>query len=187
MSYIIVCRLNQIAESAVLHRASEMISLLAENQDFHRPAVIDANRHLNLGVNDISEDRRGLVAPAEIHVDRIIRFARGWDRRAPLLIHCWMGISRSPAAAAIAALAVEPDQDEMALAERMRTASPFVTPNSRLIEIGDELLGRGGRLVRAIRAIGRGADTFEGNRFCFAIKPGDTVPEARPGRLPIGS
>lgn len=186
MPYLVVCRLNQIAESAVLHGAREMMSLVAENQDFHRPAVIDQNRHLKLGVNDIAEARPGLVAPGEIHVDRIIRFAQGWDRRAPLVIHCWLGISRSPAAAAITALAIEPDQDEMALAERLRTASPFITPNARLIEIGDDMLGRGGRLKRAIRAIGRGADAFEGNRFCFGVRPDDPVPDATPDR-PAGS
>ncbi|MDP2122090.1 MAG: tyrosine phosphatase family protein [Hoeflea sp.] len=182
MSYIVVCRLNQIAETAVLHGAREMVSLLAENQEFHRPAVIDQSRHLKLGLNDISELRPGLTAPGEAHVERLIGFVRAWDRRAPLVVHCWLGISRSPAAAAIAALALEPDQDEMALAERLRQASPFVTPNARLIDIGDAMLGRDGRLKRAIKAIGRGADAFEGNRFCLALRPGDSVPAATPER-----
>ena len=180
MSYIVICRLNQIAESAVLHGAREMVSLLAENQDFHRPAVIDHNRHLKLGVNDIAEARPGLTEPGEAHVDRLIRFAQGWDQRAPLVIHCWLGISRSPAAALITALTLEPDQDEMALAERLRAASPFVTPNPRLVEIGDGMLGRGGRLIRAVKAIGRGADAFEGGRICVAVRPGDDVPAATP-------
>jgi predicted protein tyrosine phosphatase len=66
----------------VLHGAREMVSLLAENQDFHRPGVIDEARHLKLGLNDIAEARPGLTAPGEIHVDRLIRFAQGWDQRA---------------------------------------------------------------------------------------------------------
>ena len=166
----------------MLHGAREMVSLLAENQNFHRPAVIDEQRHLKLGLNDISEVRPGLTAPGEAHVERLIEFAKSWDQRAPLVIHCWLGISRSPAAAAITALTLEPDQDEMVLAERLRAASPFVTPNARLIEIGDSMLGRGGRLKRAIKAIGRGADAFEGSRFCFAVRPGDDVPAATPDR-----
>ena len=182
MPYIVICRLDQIAETAVLHNAREMVSLLAENQQFHRPGVIDQNRHLILGVNDIAEAQSGLTAPAEQHVDRLIRFAHGWDRRAPLIVHCWLGISRSPAAAAITALALHPDQDEFDLAHRLRTASPFVTPNPKLIEIGDSMLGRGGRLVRAVKAIGRGADAFEGGRVCLAVRPGDKVPEASPDR-----
>ena len=182
MSYLVVCRLNQIAEGAIRHGAREMISLLAENQSFHRPGVIDANRHLTLGLNDIAEARAGLTAPSEIHVDRIIRFAGGWDQRAPLLIHCWLGISRSPAAAAIVALTLAPDQDEMLLAERLRAASPFVTPNERLIDIADTMLERGGRLRRAMHAIGRGADAYEGGMFAMTLRADDPAPAiADPG------
>ncbi|SCX29916.1 putative protein tyrosine phosphatase [Agrobacterium sp. DSM 25558] len=73
-----------------------------------------------------------------------------------------MGVSRSPAAAIIVALAVQPEQDDAALAARLRTVSPYATPNARIIEIGDRLLGRGGALIAAIKTIGRGADT-DGN------------------------
>jgi predicted protein tyrosine phosphatase len=71
----------------------------------------------------------------------------------------------------ITALALEPDQDEMAACRRLRAASPYATPNPRLIEIGDTMLGRGGRLIRASGQIGRGADAFEGSRFCLATAP----------------
>ncbi len=163
MTAIIVSPLARIAEMAVRHRATEMVSLLAANQDFHRPAVISKDRHLLLGMNDIAFAGTGdLVAPAEVHVEEIIRFARTWNREAPLLIHCWMGVSRSPAAAVIASLAVHPEEEDESLARRLREASPYATPNARLIEMGDVMLGRQGRLVRAIKAIGRGADA-DGN------------------------
>ncbi|SSC68119.1 tyrosine phosphatase family protein [Ciceribacter selenitireducens] len=159
MSVIVVSPLSRIAEIAVRHKAREMITLMAEKQDFHRPAVISADRHLKLGVNDITFAGTGdLIAPQERHVQQVIDFARAWDQSAPLLIHCWMGVSRSPAAALIASLAVAPEDDDEALALRLRAASPFATPNSRLVEIGDSLLGRGGRLKAAVKAIGRGAD-----------------------------
>ncbi|WP_420410031.1 tyrosine phosphatase family protein [Hoeflea sp.] len=182
MSYLVVCRLNQIAETAVLHGAREMISLMAQGQDFHRPAVIEAERHLNLGVNDISGETEGLIAPAHTHVERIIDFAGSWNRSAPLVIHCWFGISRSPAAALITALALEPDQDEDELAARLRDASPFATPNPRLIAIGDEILCRNGRLVRAVQRIGRGAETGQGERFCLGLRASDSLPPATPVR-----
>jgi predicted protein tyrosine phosphatase len=73
-----------------------------------------------------------------------------------------MGVSRSPAAALIAALAVHPEQDDVVLVRRLRASSPFVTPNARLVAIGDDLLGRQGRLVAAVKEIGRGADA-DGN------------------------
>ena len=66
MSLIVVSPLARIAEMAVRHKAREMISLLAANQDFHRPAVIEPERHLKLAMNDISFVGTGdLIAPLE--------------------------------------------------------------------------------------------------------------------------
>ena len=101
--------------------------------------------------------------------------AREWDQSVPLLIHCWMGVSRSPAAAVVAALALYPDQDETALARRLRTVSPYATPNARIIEIGDRLLDRKGRLVSAIKAIGRGADTDGNVPFVLPLTDMDPI------------
>jgi predicted protein tyrosine phosphatase len=99
MGTIVVAPIGKIAELAVRHRCRDMLSLVAPKQSFHRPAVIAADRHLILGVNDIAFAGTGnLVAPGEEHVAAIIGFARGWDRQAPLLVHCMMGVSRSPAA-----------------------------------------------------------------------------------------
>ncbi|KQV63909.1 tyrosine phosphatase family protein [Rhizobium sp. Root1220] len=163
MTVIVVAPLARIAEMAVRHGAREMVSLMAKEQNFHRPAVIDAHRHLLLNMNDIVFKGTGnLVAPDDNHVRQIIDFARAWDQSAPLLIHCWMGVSRSPAAAMIAALSLFPDQDDTALARRLRAVSPFATPNARLVQIGDDVLGRKGRLIDAVGEIGRGADA-DGN------------------------
>ena len=159
MPTIIVSPLKTIGEMAGRHQAREMISLIAETQGFHRPGIVDPARHLTIAVNDIAfAGKNGLVAPQEKHVAQIIDFARAWDRSAPLLVHCWMGVSRSPAAALIAALAVSPEFDDAELARSLRKASPQATPNALLIEIGDAVLGRSGRLVAAVKAIGRGAD-----------------------------
>ncbi|MAY61975.1 MAG: protein tyrosine phosphatase [Rhizobiales bacterium] len=175
MSYLLVCRLDQIAETAVRHGAREMISLVAPGQSFHRPAVIAPERHLKLGVNDITEAGDGLVAPAELHVRNIIDFARAWNRSAPLIVHCWFGISRSPAAALVTALALDPEQDDRALARRMRKASPYVTPNPGIVGFGDRLLGRRGRLVAAVEEIGRGAEASQGDVFRFDISPAEVA------------
>ncbi len=176
MSMIVVSPLARIAEMAVRHKAREMISLLAANQDFHRPAVISAERHLKLAMNDITFAGTGdLIAPQELHVAKIIEFAREWDQASPLVVHCWMGVSRSPAAAMIASLAVAPEDDDEALAQRLREASPFATPNMRLVEIGDDLLGRGGRFVKAVKALGRGTDADGNTPFTLPLPTREPV------------
>lgn len=169
MPVIIVSPLKAIGEMAGRHKAREMISLIAERHDFHRPGIVEPSRHLTVAVNDIAfAGKEGLVAPQESHVASIIDFARGWDQSAPLLIHCWMGVSRSPAAALIAALAVAPELDDAMLAGTLRAASPQATPNTRLIDIGDAMLGREGRLIAAVKAIGRGADYVGDAPFSIA-------------------
>jgi predicted protein tyrosine phosphatase len=171
MTTIVVSPLARIAEMAVRHGAREMISLMAKEQTFHRPAVIRADRHLLLNMNDITFAGTGdLVAPQDLHVRQIIDFAQNWDRNAPLVVHCWMGVSRSPAAALIAMLAVHPEEDDLALVRRLRLASPYATPNARLIQIGDAMLNRAGRLVDAVRSIGRGADADGNAPFVLALE-----------------
>jgi predicted protein tyrosine phosphatase len=82
--------------------------------------------------------------------------AISWDRQAPLLIHCWAGISRSTAAAFISLCALNPETDERELAHALRIASPTAYPNRRLVTLADAVLARQGRMLTAVERIGRG-------------------------------
>ncbi len=164
MPYIVVSPLSQLQRQIALHRPSHVATLASGEAE--PPGACE---WLRLTFHDISAPREGLVAPQESHVERLIDFARGWDRRAPLLIHCYAGVSRSPAAAYVAALALAPELDPTALAQRLRALSPSATPNSRLVALGDALLGRGGRMTAAIEAIGRGAEAYEGEVFTLSL------------------
>jgi len=167
MSRIVVTPLSQLAVQLALHRPSHVVTLGSEI-----PAALpdgyDAVR-LSLTFNDIVEPRAGLVAPDESHVRALLDFAKGWPMDAPLLVHCYAGISRSTAAAYIIASALNPTLDENVLAGIVRGVSPSATPNIRLVALADDILGRQGRMVAAIRAIGRGADAFEGEVFSLAV------------------
>jgi predicted protein tyrosine phosphatase len=89
------------------------------------------------------------VLPCETHVAELITFARDWDRQAPLLIHCWAGISRSTAAAFISLCALNPEGSELELARALRRASPTAYPNRLLVALADEILTRDGRKIEA--------------------------------------
>lgn len=169
MSYIVVCPLENITKIAEQHQCKEMISLMSPGQEFDRPAQILQDRHLHVGMNDINFETAGLIPPDEAHVAGIIEFAQSWDQTNPLLIHCWFGVSRSPAAAILSSLAIAPEQNDLELANRIREASPSATPNRRIIEIGDKLLNRGGKLSQAVNSIGRGREASQGNPFVLAL------------------
>ena len=170
MPHIVVCSLSKLSPTARAHAAREMVTLLSKEQDVRRPPGILPDRHLHLDMNDISARIDGLRPPDDHHISGLITFARKWDRSAPLLIHCWMGISRSTAAAYIVALALNPDLDETELALELRRRSPSATPNSRMIMLADGALAREGRMVKAIAGIGRGAEAVEGQPFILPLE-----------------
>jgi predicted protein tyrosine phosphatase len=124
-----------------------------------------------LSLHDIAEARDGMILPGELHVRKLLDFARSWDLAKPMVIHCYAGISRSTASAYIVAAALAPDRDEFELAGTLRRLSPTATPNPLLIELADGLLGRQGRMVDAVRQIGRGTEAFEGEPFMLGIEP----------------
>jgi predicted protein tyrosine phosphatase len=53
----------------------------------------------------------------------------------------------------------------MAIAREIRRASATATPNPRIVAIADRVLGRDGRMLAAIDAIGRGEMAYEGIPF----------------------
>jgi predicted protein tyrosine phosphatase len=164
-----VCPLSKVEETVAAAGAMRLISLLAEGTAMTRPASILEPHHLILSMHDIAEAREGMTLPGEAHVQTLLDFAGQWDRSRPLVVNCYAGISRSTASAYIIAAALAPGRDEAELANTLRRLSPSATPNPRLVAIADQLLGRDGRMVSAIEAIGRGAEAFEGTPFALSI------------------
>jgi predicted protein tyrosine phosphatase len=164
-----VCSLSRLPEVAAALRPARLITLMSRSGQVVRPAVIAPEDHLVMEVGDISVATDGHVLPCETHIEELFAFAKGWRREAPLLIHCYAGISRSTAAAYSIACALAPERDEDELARTLRKASPSATPNPLIVELADRTLGREGRMVEAVRRIGRGADAFEGAPFRLSL------------------
>lgn len=169
MSRIHVCSIFRISDVAETSGARTLITLINREIRVDRPAAIAPERHLFVGISDITMEMDGQVLPGEEHVTTLLDFVRRWDREQPLLIHCFAGVSRSTAAAFIIACALNPDLCEEDIAQRLRRASPTATPNARLVALADKLLGRDGRMVAAIERIGRGEDCVEGEPFAIDL------------------
>lgn len=168
MAYIVVSPLSKLEEQIALHQPSHIVTLSSHPL----PALSSEAERLSLLFNDITEPRDGLTMPNEGHVRALLDFASKWghgDRAKPLLIHCYAGVSRSTASAYIITLALDPNLDETALAQKLRELSPSATPNIQLISLADDMLGRDGRMVAAIKAIGRGQEAFEGEVFSLPL------------------
>ena len=112
---------------------------------------------LTLRFHDIIDDLPGHVPPTSAHVEQLLRFGADLDAHhngaglGHLLIHCHAGVSRSTAAMAILMARRAPLGQEAGVFERLVRVRPQAWPNSRMVAFGDGLLGRGGRLVEALR------------------------------------
>jgi predicted protein tyrosine phosphatase len=164
-----VCSLFRIADVVKTTGAKSLVTLINGGTAVERPPTIAPERHLFVAISDVCEETDGHILAGVDHVKSLINFVEAWDRAEPILIHCFAGVSRSTAAAYIAACALNPRADEGALAERLRWASPTATPNAHLVALADRILNRGGRMIVAIRRIGRGADCLEGEPFALEL------------------
>lgn len=166
---IYVCPLGHVDETIATVGAERIISLLSAGAMMDRPAAIRDGSHLLINMHDIAEAQDGMTLPGQEHVERILDFAQNWDRSRPLVVNCYAGVSRSTATAYLLAAALNPQRDETELASTLRALSPTATPNPRIIALADDILGRSGRMISAIAAIGRGADCYEGTPFGLRI------------------
>ncbi|SRR5579871_1719596 len=164
-----VCSLARLHETVATTGAQHVVSLLARDANLVRPAAIAPENHLWLQLHDISTPVDGYVAPQTEHVEQLIAFVRQWPREAPLVMHCYAGVSRSSAAAFVSVCALNPASDERAIAIALRRASPTATPNIRIVAIADHLLARRGRMIKAVEAIGCGMVVAEAEPFRLGL------------------
>ena len=164
-----VCSLSRLHATVDATGARHVVTLLRLVERVQRPTHIAPENHLVLAVDDITAPMDGYTAPAHEHVQRLVDFVTAWDRQAPMVVHCFAGISRSTAGAYVAACALNPKRDEMQIAWDIRRASRTAQPNARIVSIADRLLKRDGRMIRAIDAIGVGDPATEGHPFRLDI------------------
>ena len=160
-----VCSLAALPDTVRTTGASHVLTVMANVDQVQRPASVLPANHLKVSMDDITEQMDGFMAPSEAHIERVLAFVRGRDRNAPMVVHCYAGISRSTASAFAAACMLNPHRDEMAIARQIRAASPIASPNRLIVSLADKALGREGRMLRALDAMGSGSMSVEGRPF----------------------
>src|SRR6202048_228567 len=160
-----VCSLAALPDTVKATGASHILTVMAKVDQVQRPESVLEGNHLKVAVDDIIEAMEGFVAPSDVHIEQVLNFVRGWDRSAPMVVHCYAGISRSTASAFAAACLLNPHRDEIAIARQIRAASPIASPNRLIVSLADKALGREGRMLRALDEMGPGSLTVEGRPF----------------------
>ncbi len=154
---VTICGIAELGE----HKAAGVTHVLSIlDPEWPDPAAFDAfapHRRLALRFHDIIEPLPDLLPPTRRDVEQLLTFGR--ELRQPslshLLVHCHAGVSRSTAAAALILAQAFPDRPARDALEAVVRLRPHAWPNLRILEFGDELLGRDGEIVDAAAQIYR--------------------------------
>ncbi len=168
MPFLLVSALSALETTLDRYQPSHLVTLLSPEFMIATPRQIVTDRHLRLALNDVAEAWGSEAPPALHHIARLIEFGRGWNAQAPMLIHCWAGVSRSMAAAYVLLCDRAGPGHELEIARALRERAAHAHPNPLMIRLADDVLGRNGRMVDAVASIGRGDILTEG---CCVVLP----------------
>jgi predicted protein tyrosine phosphatase len=154
LATLTICGLDELDYRSV-QGVTHVLSIL--DPGWPEPAAFRAiGPHLRttLRFHDAIERAPHVVLPQRRHIKAILAFGGnlGGDP-GHLLIHCHAGISRSTAAMAMILAQAFAQESEEAIVDRQLLIRPQAWPNSRMVHIADELLGREGRLSASLGRI----------------------------------
>ncbi|MEN5084134.1 protein-tyrosine-phosphatase [Bosea sp. TWI1241] len=157
ISTLTICGIEELPAQKA-RSVSHVLSLLDPDwPELESFAEYGTHERVTLHFHDIIVPQQGRVHPTQEHVAAILDFggslrdSAAARQQGHLLVHCHMGVSRSTAAMLSLMAQVHPDESEEALFARLRSVRPQAWPNSVMVGFADAQLGRGGRLVAALR------------------------------------
>lgn len=133
---------------------THLLSVL--DPEFPEPAslaLLNPTHRLQLRFHDAIDVKPGETLVEIDHVRQVLAFGR--DLPGPqghLLVHCHAGISRSTAFTILLLAQALPEVSSADIVAEIVRVRSRAWPNLRIIELGDDLLGREGTLVAAVRA-----------------------------------
>jgi len=138
------------AYAAVESREAEyLVSLMSPQNMIATPPTIDPGNHLRLMMDDVELPSDEFVTPSRAHIDELLEFGESIDENSEVVVHCSMGMQRSPAAIIIL-LSQWNRGREIEVVKTVSARAPKARPNQLIIRIGDEALGCDGALISAV-------------------------------------
>ncbi len=155
-SALAVCGIAEL-DAHTERGVTDVLSIL--DPDMPDPVAFDvwpAHRRTVLRFHDEIAPRPGVVLPDASDIEAILAYGRAVSAHPGekhLLVHCHMGMSRSTAAMAMLLAQAEPDAINDAVFERVYAVRARSWPNSLMVRLADEALGRKGELFDAMRRL----------------------------------
>ncbi|WP_306250863.1 tyrosine phosphatase family protein [Parvularcula sp. IMCC14364] len=170
---IVVCPYDEIDAAVEKYQPASAISILDQGEEAPTMRGVEAGQHLRLSLSMAVAEMMMPPCPEQetARIKTLLDFAQTIDWSRAVLVHCRLGLSRSPAAAFILQCALAPEKDEQMIAEELRASSENVEPSLMMVAKADELLGRDGRMINAIDHIGMGNECLAGHTFSVPFLP----------------
>jgi predicted protein tyrosine phosphatase len=168
VAMIVVSSYWALEETLERYKPAHLVSLMDNAEAVPTPTYINANNHLRLGFHDVEWKIPG-ISPSMADIEKIIELARRWNgNRKPILVHCVAGVSRSPAAGLIIASVRHPN-NEAKLVWQLKQQAPYCHPNRLMIELADQALSLGGKLIDAVAHMGEPDDKARPGPFVLDV------------------
>lgn len=114
-------------------------------------AYFDDNKnYLELIFDDIEYSSHVYQKATLEDIDKLFNYLKNVNANDNILIHCAAGISRSPAICLLLWAFVLGDNNEYEAVDKMKKSCyEFISPNLRIVILGDHYLKRNGKLIKA--------------------------------------
>jgi predicted protein tyrosine phosphatase len=156
---ITVCGIDELPGHSD-REVSHVLSILDPGEpEPHAFGSYGEHARLELRFHDIIEEAPGYDAPQRHHVEQILLFGRDImsepETLRHLLVHCHMGISRSTASMSLLLAVAQPERPASDILNLMLQMREKAWPNLRILNFGEEMLGRPGEFSAAAAEVYR--------------------------------
>ena len=143
-----VCALHELPGAIARYRPSHVLSLLDPDTVMDLPYGIAPTQWLRISFRDFEKVRSDAIQYSQI--EEILAWAATLPKDAVLIVHCHMGISRSPATA----LAIYSRENGVEQAiDWIRKVRPESIPNRLMAAMYDRALGLNGQLYEVCQRV----------------------------------
>ena len=146
---------DRLKPDVLRFRPTHTVSLVEDSFIVPEDVVRLAGRHLRLSFAD--SEARGTRPPSVSQIDSLVAFLQGWlaearQKEGRLLVHCHLGVSRSPAAAYAALALLGGDGLEFEAFQILLRITNKPWPNRDVVAMVDDALQKEGRLLAPLDA-----------------------------------
>jgi predicted protein tyrosine phosphatase len=156
MAEIIICRASEVLKIVTENPVAAVLSIehpgAALDKSGAAPRLVD-NGHDKIPQKILvfwDSEQPVKDGPDVEQVKAGIEFVMDHISKGPVIIHCHAGKARSVGVALGVLSLVYPDKEEKELLDMLLAIRPQAAPNILVVEMVDQLTGRGGKLLQAV-------------------------------------